>query len=45
MKTIIFEGKPYRVLTGNPDIPQNTALEPISWKEYLYSKTLYHIFG
>ncbi len=45
MKTIIFEGKPYRILSGNPDIIENRALEKITWKEYFYSKTLYHIFG
>ena len=45
MNTTIFEGKPYRILSGCPDIIYNQALERITWKEYFYSKTLYHIFG
>ena len=45
MRTVIFEGKPYRVLVGVPDIIENRALERISWLMYFYSKTLFHIFG
>lgn len=45
MITMIFHGKPYRILRGYPDIPHNSALEKISWLGYIYSKTLYHIFG
>ncbi|MCK4526123.1 hypothetical protein KAW18_02030 [candidate division WOR-3 bacterium] len=45
METMIFEGKPYAILHGVPDTVRNQQLEKISWSEYVYSKTLFHIIG
>lgn len=40
LHTMILHGRPYMILHGNPDIPENAEWLRISWIQYLYSKTV-----